>query len=112
MAVDTLDFEEPIAVLLKEIEPLEQLPHTDARDREVEQLRRRVESVRREIYRSLTPWQRVLMARHPGRPDLEDFIQRLFINFVELHGDRRCADDPALMTGSAAYHGEPVLLVG
>jgi acetyl-CoA carboxylase carboxyl transferase subunit alpha len=109
---ETLEFEEPIAVLLKEIEALAQLPHTDARDREIEQLHRRVESVRRDLYRSLTPWQRVLVARHPGRPDLEDFIQRLFTNFVEIHGDRRYADDHALMTGMAEYHGQPVLLVG
>jgi acetyl-CoA carboxylase carboxyl transferase subunit alpha len=109
---DTLEFEEPIAVLLKEIEALTLLPTTDGRDREIEQLRRRVESVRGELYRSLTPWQRVLVARHPGRPDLEDFIQRLFTNFVEIHGDRRYADDHALMTGFADYRGQPVLLVG
>src|SRR5215213_9958364 len=112
MPVDILDFEEPIAILLKEIETLETLPHTDARDREVEQLRRRVESVRRDLYRSLTPWQRVLVARHPGRPDLEDFILRLFTNFVEIHGDRRFADDHAIMTGFAEYKGQPVLVVG
>jgi acetyl-CoA carboxylase carboxyl transferase subunit alpha len=109
---DTLDFEEPIAVLLKEIEALEALPHTDARDREIEQLRRRVETVRGDLYRSLTPWQRVLVARHPDRPSLEDFIQRLFTNFVEIHGDRRFADDHALMTGFADYKGQPVLIVG
>jgi len=109
---EPLEFEEPIAVLLKEIEALEALPHTDARDREIEQLRRRVESVRAELYRSLTPWQRVLVARHPDRPGLEDFIQRLFTNFVEIHGDRRFADDHALMTGYADYQGQPVLIVG
>src|SRR3954464_4951108 len=109
---DTLEFEEPIAVLLKEIDSLQQSPHTDARDREIEQLRRRVESVRADLYRSLTPWQRVLVARHPGRPDLADFIQRLFSNFVELHGDRRFRDAHALMPGFAEYPGEPVLLVG
>ena len=109
---EPLEFEEPIAVLLKEIEALEALPHTDARDREIEQLRRRVEGVRAELYRSLTPWQRVLVARHPDRPGLEDFIQRLFTNFVEIHGDRRFADDHALMTGFADYQGQPVLIVG
>jgi acetyl-CoA carboxylase carboxyl transferase subunit alpha len=112
MPVDILDFEEPIAVILKEIEALNLLPATDARDREIEQLRRRVETVRGDLYRSLTPWQRVLVARHPGRPDVEDFILRLFPNFVEIHGDRRFADDHALMTGFADYRGEPVLLVG
>jgi len=109
---ETLEFEEPIAALLKEMDALTALPHTDARDREIEALRRRVESARAELYRSLTPWQRVLVARHPNRPDLEDFIQRLFTNFVEIHGDRRYADDHAIMTGLADYKGAPVLLVG
>jgi acetyl-CoA carboxylase carboxyl transferase subunit alpha len=112
MALETLEFEEPIAVLLKEIEALTLLPQTDARDREVETLRRRIESVRAELYKSLTPWQRVLVARHPSRPGLEDFIQRLFTNFVEIHGDRRFADDHAIMTGFADYKGQPILLVG
>src|SRR6267142_1885050 len=109
---ETLEFEEPIAVFLKEIEALTLLPHTDARDREIETLRRRVQSARGDLYRSLTPWQRVLVARHPSRPDLEAYIQRLFTNFVEIHGDRRFADDHAIMTGLAEYKSEPVLLVG
>jgi acetyl-CoA carboxylase carboxyl transferase subunit alpha len=109
---ETLDFEEPVAVLLREIETLELLPRTDARDREVATLRRRIELLRGDLYRSLTPWQRVLVARHPERPGLEDFIERLFTGFVELHGDRRFADDHAIMTGFADYKGQPVLLVG
>jgi acetyl-CoA carboxylase carboxyl transferase subunit alpha len=112
MPLETLEFEEPIAVLLKEIEALALLPRTDARNREVESLRRRIETARGDLYRSLTPWQRVLVARHPSRPGLEDFIGRLFTNFVELHGDRRFADDHAMMTGFADYKDEPVLLVG
>src|SRR6516162_604118 len=107
-----LDFEEPIAVLLKEIEALTLLPHTDARDREIEQLRRRIGSVRAELYRSLTPWQRVLVARHPNRPALEQYISRLFTGFTEIHGDRRFADDHAILTGFADYKGDPVLVVG
>src|SRR3954464_8621612 len=112
MPPETLDFEEPIAIVLKEIETLNQQPRTDARDREIEALQRRLDSARRDLYKSLTPWQRVLVARHPNRPSLEDFIQRLFTGFVEIHGDRRYADDHALMTGFADYKGEPVLLVG
>jgi acetyl-CoA carboxylase carboxyl transferase subunit alpha len=112
MPLETLDFEGPIAVVLKEIEALAQLPQTDARDREVESLQRRLESVRRDTYKSLTPWQRVLVARHPNRPSIEDFIERLFTGFTEIHGDRRFADDHALMTGFADYKGQPVLLVG
>jgi len=109
---DTLDFEEPIAALLKEIDVLNALPTTPARDREVDALRRRIDSVRADLYRSLTPWQRVQVARHPSRPGLEYFIQRLFTGFTEIHGDRRFADDHAIMTGFADYKGQPVLLVG
>jgi acetyl-CoA carboxylase carboxyl transferase subunit alpha len=113
MAADVLlDFEEPIATLLKEIDALEVLPRTDARDREIESLRRRIVTVRGDLYRSLTPWQRVQVARHPNRPGLEQYIQRLFTGFTEIHGDRRYADDHAIMTGFAEYKGRPVLIVG
>jgi len=74
---DTLDFEEPIAALLKEIDTLAALPATDARNREIEALHRRITSVRAELYRSLTPWQRVQVARHPNRPGLEFFTNRV-----------------------------------
>src|SRR5437773_5028865 len=112
MAPETLDFEEPIVAILKEIDTLEKLPRTDARDREIELLRRRVQSVRADLYRSLTPWQRVVVARHPERPGLHDYIARLFPGFTEIHGDRRYADDHAIMTGFAEYKEQPVLLVG
>jgi acetyl-CoA carboxylase carboxyl transferase subunit alpha len=112
MPLEILEFEEPIGAILKEIEALALLPRTDANDRQIEVLRRRVETVRADLYRSLTPWQRVLVARHPNRPGLEDFIQRLFTGFTEIHGDRRFADDHAIMTGFAEYKVEPVLLIG
>jgi len=109
---DTLDFEEPIAAMLKEIDTLSALPATPARDREIDTLRRRLETVRGELYKSLTPWQRVQVARHPNRPGLEFFIRRLFTGFTEIHGDRRFADDHAIMTGFADYKSRPVLIVG
>lgn len=109
---DTLDFEEPIAVLLKEIDALTLLPLTDKRQQDIEDLQRRVESIRAEIYACLTPWQRVLVARHPNRPNATDYIERLFPDFTELHGDRRFADDHAIVCGFALYHDEPVLVVG
>ena len=112
MAVETLDFEGPIGRLLKEIDSLELRPRTESRVNEIVSLRRRVESIRADLYASLTPWQRVLVARHPGRPGLPDFIDRLFTGFVEIHGDRRFADDHAIMTGFAVYNGQPVLIVG
>jgi acetyl-CoA carboxylase carboxyl transferase subunit alpha len=109
---EPLEFEEPIAALLKEIDELATLPQTDGRDRQIETLRRRIETARTDLYAGLTPWQRVLVARHPERPSLEDFIRLLFTGFVEIHGDRRFADDHAIMTGFADYKGQPVLLVG
>jgi acetyl-CoA carboxylase carboxyl transferase subunit alpha len=109
---ETLEFEEPIAVLFKEIEALNMLPQTEVRDGEIDGLRRRIDQIRGEIYKRLTPWQRVLVARHPERPYLLDYVERLFTDFVELHGDRRFADDGAIVCGFARYHGAPVLVCG
>src|SRR5688572_23701163 len=112
MPTDTLEFEEPIAVLLKEIEALSMLPSTPDRQRSIDGLHARIESIRTDIYRNLTPWQRVLVARHPNRPTVLDYVSRLFTEFVEISGDRRFADDHAIVTGFARYKDEPVLVVG
>ena len=109
---ETLDFEEPIAKLLKELDSLTVLPRTDAHQRSIDTLRHRLDTLRGEVYASLTPWQRVQVARHPNRPGLDGFIERLFTGFVEIHGDRRFADDHAIMTGFADYKGLPILVVG
>jgi acetyl-CoA carboxylase carboxyl transferase subunit alpha len=109
---ETLDFEAPIAKLLQELESLTVLPRTDAHQRAIDALQHRLETVRGEVYASLTPWQRVQVARHPNRPGLDGFIERLFTGFVEIHGDRRYADDHAIMTGFAIYKEIPILLVG
>src|SRR4029434_7471009 len=101
------EFEEPIAAVLREIDALNQLPRTDALDRQIETLRRQVQTLRTELYASLTRWQRVLVARHPARPCLEDFVTLLFTGFVEIHGDRRFADDHAIMTGLAEIKRQP-----
>ena len=112
MPPDTLDFEEPIAVLLKEIEALSMLPQTPERQQSIDGLYRRIESIRGDIYARLTPWQRVLVARHPQRPSVLDYVNRLFTEFTEISGDRRFADDHAIVTGLARYKDEPVLIVG
>jgi acetyl-CoA carboxylase carboxyl transferase subunit alpha len=112
MPVETLEFEEPIAVLLKEIEALGMHPQTEARDGEIAGLRARVDQIRGELYKRLTPWQRVLVARHPSRPYMLDYVERLCTDFTELHGDRRYGDDAAIVCGFGRYHGEPVLVVG
>jgi acetyl-CoA carboxylase carboxyl transferase subunit alpha len=109
---DLLEFEEPIGVLLKEIEALSMLPGNEQRRADLDRLERRVESIRADIYGRLTPWQRVLVARHPSRPTTLDYIERLFTEFIEIHGDRRFADDHAIVAGMAQYKGAPVMIVG
>jgi acetyl-CoA carboxylase carboxyl transferase subunit alpha len=109
---ETLEFEEPIAILLKEIEALSMLPQTEVRDGEIEGLRKRIDQIRGEIFKRLTPWQCVLVARHPERPYVLDYVERIFTEFVELHGDRRFGDDGAIVCGFARYHGTPVLVCG
>ena len=112
MATELLEFEEPVGVLLKEIEALSMLPQTPERIRSIETLRKRADEIRAELYENLTPWQRVLVARHNNRPNTLDYIQRLFTGFAELHGDRRFADDHAIICGFAEYRGQPVAVMG
>lgn len=109
---ELLEFEEPIGVLLKEIDALSMLPGTEQRRQDVVRLERRIESIRAEIYGRLTPWQRVLVARHGSRPTTLDYVERLCTDFTEIHGDRRFADDHAIVTGFALYKGAPVMIVG
>ncbi len=109
---ELLEFEEPVGVLLKEIEALSMLPKTPERERSIESLRRRAEEIRWEIFKNLTPWQRVLVARHPNRPNTLDYVERLFTSVDELHGDRRFADDHAIVTGLAEYKGRPIAFLG
>jgi acetyl-CoA carboxylase carboxyl transferase subunit alpha len=85
---------------------------SDATSEEIERIRQEVEELKREFYAHLGAWQRLQLARHPQRPYTEDFIRILFENFSEIHGDRYFADDPALLTGMAWYHGRPVLVIG
>ena len=68
--------------------------------------------MRQEVFARLTPWQRALVARHPRRPYTLDYITFLFSDFVEIHGDRKYADDPAIVAGFATYKGSPVAVIG
>lgn len=85
---------------------------TDQSAEDIERLRREVEELRREFYTHLGSWQRVQIARHPQRPYTDDYIRLLLENFSEIHGDRGFANDRALITGMAWFHGKPVLIVG
>jgi acetyl-CoA carboxylase carboxyl transferase subunit alpha len=112
MAADMLEFEEPVGVLLKEIEALRMMPQTPERQASIRQLEARAAQIRAEIYANLKPWQRVQVARHPNRPTTLDYVTQLFTGFTELHGDRRFGDDAAIVTGLAYYHGQSVAIVG
>jgi acetyl-CoA carboxylase carboxyl transferase subunit alpha len=112
MPTETLEFEDALIPVLKEVDELLALPRTDAHERELERLNHRLRTARSEIYSKLTPWQRVLVSRHPSRPDIFHYVERLFTDFVEMHGDRRFADDHAIVAGTACYKGEPVMVVG
>jgi acetyl-CoA carboxylase carboxyl transferase subunit alpha len=85
---------------------------TGATAAEIDRIRREVEELKHEFYTHLGAWQRLQIARHPQRPYTDDFIRLLFEDFSEIHGDRHFADDPALITGMARFHGRPVLIVG
>jgi acetyl-CoA carboxylase carboxyl transferase subunit alpha len=109
---ELLDFEEPIGVLLKEIEAISMLPETEQHKADIRRLDERITAIRAELYGRLTPWQRVLVARHPSRPTTLDYIERLFTDFVEIRGDRRYADDHAIVCGMARYGTREILVVG
>jgi len=114
MAVQPLEFETPIFELEKKIEELKNMSSLSDQDmkQELHSLEKKLDKVKSNIYKSLTPPQKVLVARHPQRPYLLDYIKMLFTDFVELHGDRNFRDDPAIIGGMAKFEGEPVVVVG
>jgi acetyl-CoA carboxylase carboxyl transferase subunit alpha len=98
--------------LERDVEELRQLAGTGGADAELERLRQQVTELRREFYTHLGPWQRAQIARHPQRPYTLDFINLLFTDFVELHGDRSYGDDKAIIAGLGKFHGRPVAVIG
>src|ERR1035441_5300829 len=80
--------------------------------RQIQQLHERVNDLRREISSHLNAWQRTELARHPQRPYTLDYIERIFTEWSEIHGDRGFRDDPAIVCGMARFHGEEVIVVG
>jgi len=107
-----LDFEEPIVKIENRIKELELIKDEAGVQEELDRLRAELQRLYREIYASLTPWQRVMLARHPDRPYTLDYIKLMTEDFIELHGDRRFGDDPAVITGLATIDGEKIILVG
>ena len=115
MAAHYLEFERPIADLETKIEELSKLSETAGPgtfDDEVERLRVRVQELRREAYANLDAWQKTQVARHPERPHFIDYVASLIEEFQELRGDRKFADDPAIMGGLGRFRGRAVVVMG
>ena len=114
MAMQFLEFEQPIAELEAKIEELRFLADDTEINvaEEVRRLEAKSRALTTSIFASLTPWQVAQLARHPGRPYTLDYIPLVFTEFAELHGDRMYADDPAMVGGPARLDGRPVILIG
>lgn len=115
MAVHYLDFEQPIADLEIKIEELSKLSESAGPgtfDAEIEALRARTKEMRRETYAKLDAWQKTLVSRHPDRPHFVDYAAGLIEEFVELRGDRKFADDQAIMGGLGRFRGRAVVVMG
>ena len=115
MKITYLDFEQPIAELEAKIESL-RTSHDDHDNldisKELAALEKKNQKLSEDIYGNLSAWQISQLARHPQRPYTLDYIQALFTDFEELHGDRAFADDPAIVGGLARFDGQPVMVIG
>lgn len=109
-----LDFERPLVELQNRIESLQALQKAEGLDlsASIGQLQSQADLLHRQIFSALSPWQRTLLSRHPARPYTLDYVERLFTDWEEIHGDRAGHDDAAIVTGMARYHGRPVVLIG
>jgi len=109
-----LDFERPISELERKIEDLKQFAVDKKLDLslEIAKLEEKLEATKRNVFGSLTPWQRVQVARHPQRPYTLDYIDLMMTDFVEIHGDRYFADDKAIVGGFAKLNGQKICIIG
>ncbi len=114
MPQEYLDFEKPIADLEKKIEELTLFTSSGNIDLEEEilKLHKKSDQLRAEIYSRLSPWQKAQISRHPNRPYTLDYIEAIATDFIEMHGDRAFADDPAIVCGMAKIDGLPVVVIG
>ena len=114
MKTTFLDFEQPIAELEQRIEELRFVQDDSAVDisEEIGRLTKKSQSLTKEIYAKLNPWQVAQVARHPQRPYTLDYVGMLFTHFEELHGDRAFADDASIVGGPARFNGEPCVVIG
>jgi acetyl-CoA carboxylase carboxyl transferase subunit alpha len=114
MKTTFLEFEQPIAELEAKIEELRYAQDDSALDisEDISRLQKKSQALTREIYSKLTAWQISQVARHPQRPYTLDYVQNLFTDFEELHGDRSFADDAAIVGGLARFNGQSVMIIG
>jgi acetyl-CoA carboxylase carboxyl transferase subunit alpha len=114
MNLNYLDFEQPVAELEAKIEELQLVGNDNDLNinEEIAKLRAKSVKLTEKIYADLTPWQVVKVARHPQRPYSVDYIERVFTDFHELHGDRHFGDDHAIVGGTARLNGVPVMVIG
>ena len=114
MKTSFLDFEQPIAELEAKIEELRYVQDDSALDisEEIDRLQQKSQTLTKDIYAKLNAWQVSQVSRHPQRPYTLDYINGLFTDFDELHGDRVFADDPAIVGGMARFDGQPVMVIG
>ncbi|WBL14091.1 acetyl-CoA carboxylase carboxyl transferase subunit alpha [Sutcliffiella sp. NC1] len=112
--VGELEFEKPVVELRKKIKELKEFTANSDMDlsSEIEKLEDRLERLESDIYGNLAPWDRVQIARHPERPTTLDYIERIFTDFLECHGDRYFADDAAIVGGIAKFNNIPVTIIG
>lgn len=113
-AIYTLEFEKPLRDLSKQLDTLQTVSEESKVDvsSEIAAIEGKIEALKVEIYSNLTPWQRVQLSRHPKRPYSIDYIDAIFTDFEELHGDRRFKDDAAIVGGTAFLDGKPVMVIG
>jgi acetyl-CoA carboxylase carboxyl transferase subunit alpha len=112
-AAHALDFERPVIDLERKIEELVRVSgDAPALRPQIRLLEERARELQQEIFADLSAWQKVQLSRHPARPYTLDYIERLIEGFVELHGDRRFGDDPAIVAGFGTFEGTPVLVLG
>ncbi len=108
-----LPFEKPVVELVSRVRELRELAKADrGLETELRRLEERATKLARELFAELTPWQKVQLSRHPSRPYMLDYVERIVTEFVELHGDRRFADDPAIVAGLGRFRGRSVVIVG
>ena len=113
MAYTYLEFEKPISDLENKIENLRDNKDNDESvHQEISSLSNKIENLTKEIYEDLSIWQKVQVARHPHRPHFSDYIENIFTDFDELHGDRLFGDDQAIIGGIAKFKGSPVVIIG